>query len=493
MRVAAYVRVSTEEQATKGNSIEEQKERITYEARQNDWDKPEFFIDDGYSGKDMRRPELSRLLQAVENGEIHLVVTTKLDRLSRRLYDTLKIVEQMQRHNCKYVCLNLSMDLNTPQGMLMLQNMGSFAEFEREMIRERVRDNLISIAKKSGVTKKAFTTPCYGYNLEDGRFVINEEEMRVVRMIGEWILNGDGPKLIASRLNSPVYNVRTKQGGYWHDNTIRNLMRRETLYGAFIYNRTYKRNGTGKQLTRPKEEWIVVEDHHPAIFDKDEWDEIQIALSSRKRSMKQTSNERWLLSGLLICGHCGGKMAGYARHKKLESNGQMKDYFRYKCQTYTSQGLCFHHWIDRDDIEELVIHRLKEISESMQPHLLQIAVSTSKSEDDEMRDLTIRLERLDQKMQRQLEAFEDDLISAEDLKRARQRIDEERSKIVAELERIKNGDSRGSTDRVASHIRKRDSQLQSDDRLIQKNAIRQLIHSITIYNGEEVEIMFNIR
>jgi site-specific DNA recombinase len=491
--IAAYIRVSTDEQAKHGNSIEEQKERIIQYCKMNGLGTPVFYVDDGYSGKNMKRPELTRLLRNVEAGEVAMVITTKLDRLSRKLYHTLKIIDQLQRCHCKYTCLNMDMDLNTPQGMLMLQNMGSFAEFEREMTRERVRDNLLSIARKASETKKAFTIPCYGYDTVDEKFVINEEEAENVRMIVNWLLEGYGPRLIATRLNSPEYNVKTKVGGLWYPNTVRQLVKRETLFGALVYNRTYRRNGEGKTLKRPKEEWIVIEDHHPAIIDRETWEEIQITLQGRKRSHKQANNERWLLSGLLYCGHCGHKMVGYARHKHVKATNKIQDYFRYKCAGYTEKGICYHHWIDRDDIENLVVDQLKEIAASSQPSKLQLVISATKSNEDELRDLQIKLERLDQKMQRQIEAYEDELISADDLKRARQRIDDDRVRLHAEIDKLKSGETEGSVDKVASSVKKRENQIGSGDRLTQKNAIRQLIHSITIYNGEDVEIKYNIQ
>lgn len=485
MKAAAYVRVSTDEQANKGNSIEEQKERIIRECKDNSWGVPAFYIDDGYSGKDMKRPELSRLLADVQKGKYSVVITTKLDRLSRRLYDTLKMVEQFQRYDCRYKCINVDVDFSTPQGMLMLQQMGSFAEFEREMIRERVRDNMLSIARKSSETKKAFTVPCFGYDVVDGIYQINEHESKVVRMMVDWFLEGMGTREIAKRLNYSTPPIKTRNGLSWQDASIKQILSKETLYGTLVYNRTYKKNG--KTYTRPQEEWIVIEDHHPAIITKEEWQQIQSILEGRQIARKQADNERWLLSGLMYCGHCGEKMKGIFTVRKKYPEPRN---FRYICSGYTKKGLCFHHTIQRDEIEQLIHEELKDIATSAQPNRLQLVTSSPRDSVDDRKQIEVRLEKLNQKMQRQIEAYEDELISAEDLKRARERIDQERKQLQSELDKLLSSPDGGQSEKVADNAKRLSGKLNSENRLELKHAFRQLVSKIVIHNGGEVEVVY---
>lgn len=484
MRVGSYLRVSTDEQVQQGNSMFEQKERLAAYCKSNGWPVPTFYEDDGYSAKDMRRPALTRLLEDVKKGKFDLVITTKLDRLSRKLSDILHIVESLSNHNCNYTSTSQAFDTSTPQGKLMLQMLGAFAELEREMISERVRDNMKSIARNS---KKAITVPCYGYDVIDGQFVINEEEAKNVRMMADMMLSGKGTRFIAKKLND--IGAKSKTGKHWSETTVRQLLERETLIGQMVYNRSYKKNG--RTLIRPQEEWIVIEDHHEPILEEETFYEMQRLKDSRKHSNKHADNEKWLLSGLVICSHCGAKMIGKGYIKNYKKNNRSAEYLRYICSAYQKKGLCFHHQIDRDGLEQAIIYAVKQLSTVTQPNKLHLVVSHTKQEFNELEMLQARLRKLDQKMQKQIEAFEDDLISGQDLKRARERIDEERKTITQSIEEINLSGGSANNNKIVSNAKRLLNDVLSDDRLTVKNAIRKLVNQIVVTDGADVEIRYN--
>lgn len=479
MRVAAYVRVSTDEQADKGNSLFEQKERLQAYCKANGWEPPLIYEDDGYSAKDLRRPAITRLLDDVKKQKIDLVVTTKLDRLSRKLSDILNQVEFMKRNGSNYASTTQPFDTSTPQGMMMLQMLGAFAEFEREQISQRVRDNMRSLARNSN---KAISQPCYGYTIVDGYFQVNIEEALVIRQMAEWLINGTGFRNVAKQLNE--MGIRSKTGTHWSEITVRQLMQRETLVGKFVYNRTYRKHG--KTLTRPREEWIVIDDHHEAILEDSVFDELQLSIQSRKQTNKHADNERYLLSGLVKCGHCGSPMIGKFLTKK-----KYPDYiaFRYLCSGYQKKGLCFHHIIDRDDIEQYVIDQIKLAAEGKTGEL-QMAETRSKNEANEKELLLARLRKLDQKMQKQIEAYEEDLITGHDLKLAKERIEDDRRSIQRALDEIDNADEANDQARVNKNAKRMLADVLSESRAVAKNAIRKLIHQVTITNGETVETIW---
>lgn len=139
--VLGYLRVSTEEQARSGLGIEAQRERITTEAQHRGWD-VEWIVDDGFTAATLNRPGITRALTALRNHESGTLVVSKLDRLSRSLLDFAGLMERAQREKWNLVCLDLGIDLSTPQGQLMANVMASFAAYERELIRQRTRDAL---------------------------------------------------------------------------------------------------------------------------------------------------------------------------------------------------------------------------------------------------------------------------------------------------------------------------------------------------------------
>lgn len=479
MKIAGYIRVSTDEQVEKGFSLDEQRERLLSYCKAMGWPEPTIYEDDGYSAKDLRRPELSRLLGDVKTEGYTLIITTKLDRLSRRLFDILSVIDYLDKHNCSYASTSEPFDTTTPAGRMTLQMLGMVAEFERERISERVRDNMRSLARKG---EKIITRPCFGYDVKNGVMEINLEEALIVQQMAKWTLDGHGARDIARRLNE--MGVRTKNGYEWHDRTVRELLKRETLIGEFVYNRTYKK-GT-RIITRPEEEWIRVEDHHEPILDKETFYSIQKILDSRKQSASRYVDEvNYLLTGLLVCGHCGGKMIGRVDTKK--TNREYR-YYRYVCNTYMKKGGCFFHHLHREEIETIIIERIKKIATATAGQLDITVIKNQPTKRTDKEALEERLRKLDLKAQRQIEAFEDDLISSHDLKKAQERIEKERQQLLAALKDLEKSEQKDDGAVVQERAKRLLDDVLSVDRLKAKNAIRQLIHHVEIMNGTDVSI-----
>lgn len=489
MRVGGYPRVSTDEQAEQGYSLEEQTESIQKWCKEHGHPPAviEPYIDDGYSAKDLRRPGIKRLLDDVQNKKYDIIVTTKLNRLSRKLFDILGLIDFFDKNNCNYVSVSESFDTSTYIGRMQMQMLGVIAEFDRERIAEDVRNTMKSIARKAGDSKKAFTVPCYGYDVVEGIYQTNIEQALVIDKIADMIIGGMGCRGVAKTVNA-MPGVSSKLGAGFSEGTVRQLMRRETLKGMLIYNRTYKKNR--KTYTRPQEEWIIIEDHHPAILDEQKWNDVQRALDGRKNTNKHADNEKWLLTGLLVCGHCGGRMKG-AGHRKVNKNGTVKETWSYVCSAYHTKGSCVRNGINRDDLEEYTIGDIRNTATVSNVKKLQLVVSAPKSADNEKGMLEDRLKKLDAKMQKQIEAYEDELISREDLKKARSRIDEERSSIEKQLKELSIPNTQLNAQEANQNAKRHLEDILSGNRLIAKNAIRQVIQKIEILNGEEVKFVYH--
>lgn len=473
MRTACYVRVSTDEQSEKGNSLSEQEERLRAYCKAMGWDDPVLYIDDGYSAGDLRRPHLTRLLEDIKVQKYEIILTTKTDRLCRKLLDILNLVDYFDKYDCKYVSSSEGFDTSTPSGRMTLQLLGTFAEFERERIRERVRDNMISLAKN---TDRIISRPCYGYNVIDGQLLINIEESLIIKEMVKMTLKGLGARQIAKHLNEK--GITTKDGNQWHDKVLREFLKRETLIGEFVYNRTYKK-GT-RILTRPEDEWVHIKGHHDPIIDEQDFYEMQRILESRKTAGAHVKNDTYLLSGLIWCAHCGSKMNG--KHYKGKN-----EYFKYVCDGYQKKGTCHYHFVHRDDLEDKIKKRISTIL-TISTNKLKLVVTKSKIETSEKDMIQAKLDKLDSRMQKQLEAYEEDLISGRDLKQARERIEGEREKLNKSLSAVK--EDRPPQHKVKENAKRLIKDVMSVDRITAKNAIRQLIHKIEIKNGEDVTVVW---
>ncbi|MFC8686375.1 recombinase family protein [Brevibacillus porteri] len=476
MRVAAYIRVSTDEQADKGNSLVEQKERLNAYCIAMGWDAPELFIDDGYSAKDLKRPAIKQVMKRIENNEFDVVLTSKLDRLCRNLLDLLQVIDLFSSHNCGFVSASEHFDTSTAVGRMTLQLLGTFAEFERERISERVKDNMLSLAKNSD---KILTQPCYGYDIVDGRFVINEAEAAFIEFMFDLAEEGHGHRAIAKELN--LRGSATKRGKMWDQTNVRRLMSTETISGTMVYNKRQTKNG--KTVLRSKDEWIVKEDNHPAIIPLVRYNKVQDIFNSRKKARKHADSETYLLTGLLKCHHCGQNMRGNTARQKTKYGEYT--YYRYMCSSYNKGYGCKHHMVHRDDFEALIINEIKAIKSSSTKNI-NIKVAAPASISDEIKDVNSQLSKVDKKMQKQIEAYENDLISAVDLKIARERVELERNQLMDKLEKLKGKSI--DIDTIKNNAKRALDDIAGIDRTKAKSTLRLLIDQIELENGELVNI-----
>ncbi|MGZ0043444.1 recombinase family protein [Paenibacillus ottowii] len=486
MLVYAYPRVSTDEQAERGNSLIEQQERIKAYCTAMGWDDPVFYIEEGYSAKSTNRPQLTKLLEDIKaSDEGGIIITTKLDRLSRSLFDILSLVKYFDKYNFKYVSQSEGFDTSTPAGRLVLQMLGMVAEFERGRISERVRDNMRSIAKNS---KRVITRPCFGYDVINGQMVINIEEALIIRRGAEALLAGKPSRTIIGSWNAR--EIKTKEGNEWHSKVFRELYQRETLIGKIIYNKTYREDG--QVITRDPSEWIIIEDHHEPILDEDTFEKLQALFEGRKTVGKHISNDTYLLSGLVYCGHCKSKMNGKMNRSFSKKLNKENLHYQYLCDGYLKKSKCYHHFAKRDDLEALILSRIEELSTAA-PGTLQLVVS-SKTEsgeaDEEKKKITARLEKLEKNMQKQIDAYNDDLITAHDLKLASERAKKERESLVKMLSEIDENNPSKTNSKIVKKAKKISPDISSPDRLKAKQAIRGIISEIVVTNGEDVSIVW---
>jgi site-specific DNA recombinase len=479
MNIAAYVRVSTDEQADKGNSIFEQQERLSAYCRAMGWQEPTFYIDDGYSAKNLKRPAITRLLENVENKSVSTIIATKLDRVCRNLLDLLNAVEIFEKNDCRFVSASESFDTSTAAGRMTLHLLGMFAEFERERISERVKDNMLSLARN---TDKALSIPCFGYEIVGGRYAINHAEAEHVRFAFDLAEQGKGSRTIAKLLNER--GVTTKRGKSWDQVNVKRLMANETLKGWRIFNK--RKSVKGKIKMRPESEWIVAEDNHPAIIESERFDRVQQIVNSRKRTHARSESETYLLTGVIYCKLCGGRMKGQtSRHR---SGRNPHDYFRYICSNYVLGYGCRHHAIHRDELEQFVIGQMKRIAEATDAQIEQM-LGVVKSNEQEISASTEQLAKIEKRMQKQIEAYENDLISAHDLKLARQRIEQERTKLEEHIAELKRREVNPS--QVRANIVGQMDDILGTDRIIAKTSMSMLIEQILV-DAPSVDIVWRI-
>jgi DNA invertase Pin-like site-specific DNA recombinase len=284
LRCAVYTRKSSEEGLEQEfNSLDAQREACeAYIASQKaeGWLLvPDRYDDGGMSGATLERPALKRLLGDIEAQRVDIVVVYKIDRLSRALMDFAKLVEVFDRNSVTFVSVTQSFNTTTSMGRLTLNILLSFAQFEREVIGERIRDK-IAASRKRGMWMGGFVP--LGYDVRDRKLVVNEAEARKVRMIFERFVRIGSATTLVRMLRAE--GITGKYG---------KLVDKGYVY-KLLNNRTYIGLAVHKGTAYPGE--------HDAIVNQALWDKVHsiLADSPRQRAARTRAQTPALLKGLIF-------------------------------------------------------------------------------------------------------------------------------------------------------------------------------------------------
>lgn len=328
--VALYVRVSTEEQAVGGFSIGGQLEKLELACKLHDWLPIPAYVDDGYSGKDMDRPAMKRLMEDARKGLFGLVLVYKLDRLSRRLGDLIPFGDQLERMKIGIRSVTEPMDTSNPAGKLLFNLLGSFAQFEREMISERTRLGL-NRRKKEG---KWNGLPPFGYRMDkEGLLEIHPDELPFARRVFDLFLQDNlGVKAIARTLRQEDRCTRRKRK--WAKNSVWNMLVNPAYAGLY------------------RIEEKLVKAPHKGIITREEFEQVQQILEGKNPTNARNHLSPNVLNGLIRCGLCGSVM----------TTGKGKGHYYYHCTGRGRDNQCPMGWIPARDVETEVIRDIKAIA-----------------------------------------------------------------------------------------------------------------------------------
>ena len=257
VRVAIYTRVSTEDQAKQGFSLEAQRERLEAYCLARDWSVAEKYIDDGHSGRNVRRPAYQKMMAERERWDAILVI--KMDRIHRNSRNFMEMMENLREWGKDFVSASESLDTSTAMGRFVMDIIQRIAQLESEQIGERVYMGMSQKAKV-GPGILGFHAPI-GYELTDGRLVPNAAEAEVVREMFALCLNGRTLEEIASDLNAA--GQTTKRDTAWTSVKVHRILHNPVYAGHLRWDGFVRKS-----------------DHEPLVT-VDAFNEVQGQLRSR--------------------------------------------------------------------------------------------------------------------------------------------------------------------------------------------------------------------
>lgn len=408
-KVALYLRWSTEEQ-TQGTTLEVQLSADKNYILSQGWNINEnlIFIDDGYSGANLNRPEMTRLREYVQNDKIDCVVVYKLDRLSRNLRDAVNLVMDEWIDKCYLKSVTEPIDTTTPLGKQIFYILMGFAEMEREVIKERTWNGKVIRAKEG---KNPGCRVAYGFTNDvsnPGHFILIPEEAKIVRFIFDEYLRGQGLRQIANYLNE---NGISRRGIAWDFSSISYLLSNPFYYGELVYGR----HSEDRQWIKYNEPLSRVQsDYIEPIVTKEEFEQVQIIKDS-KNTMKSRRSGRsysspYLLTGLLKCKECNHGLGALA-----PSTGRR--FYYYVCRGYSNKGRKFctkSSYINMEILDELVYEELKE--DFLNKNLSNLLDRFNKQHEDIINQIKISINDCEKKLKtinKQLQKIEKDYMTGD--------------------------------------------------------------------------------
>lgn len=380
---ALYERLSRDDdQVGDSNSIVNQKKYLESYAEQRGYTNIKHYTDDGWSGGNFNRPAWKQLEADIEAGKVAHVIVKDMSRIGRDYLQTGFYTEVFFReHGVHFIAIANSVDSDD-------QNSNEFAPFLNIMnewyLRDLSRKQRTAIRVKGESGKPTTNCAIYGYKKMPGdkySWYIDEEAAEVVRRIFRLTIEGKGPYDIArilydDKVETPaVYLGKQKKGVWkskeefpnpynWSGYIVGQILSKPEYMGHTVNFRSHKQSYKDKNpVMNPKEDWMIFENTHEAIVDKETW---ELAQKLRKTPRRHdTLGEANPLTGLLFCADCGAKMTNHRSRGGTESSPYPSDF--YDCSTYTlahqkRTHACCGHYIRTKAVRELVLNTIRTVS-----------------------------------------------------------------------------------------------------------------------------------
>lgn len=342
--IALYKRVSTTEQAQNGHSLAEQEERMRNYCKAFDWDNIKVYADGGFSGSNLDRPAMQRLISDIKAHKVEKVIVYKLDRLSRSQKDTLMLIEDtFLKNGCDFVSISENFDTSTPLGRAMIGIISVFAQLEREQIKERMVMGKEARAKQG---KYSSSKALVGYDYIDGQLIPNDYEKSLVNRIFNDYANGKRIYSITRELNdSGLFHKNCK----WNDNGVHRVLTNRTYLGEIKYSN------------------IWYQGNHEPIISEDLFKKCQKNLERvREESieMHRRFGANSVLGGVLYCAKCGAKFS-----KKSQICKNYDNYVYYVCnsrlkphKSLIKDPNCKNKRWKMSELDEIILGEIKKLS-----------------------------------------------------------------------------------------------------------------------------------
>ena len=470
LNTAIYMRVSTDEQAKEGFSINAQKDKLTKYAMARDWEIYDYYVDE-VSGKNIQdRPDMVRLLKDLQNGKINNVLVYKIDRLTRSTKNLIELTELFKKCSCEFNSLMESIDTSSATGRMFLKIVGIFAEFERENLAERVSFGYEQKTREGNYTN---TNGVYGYDYHiGGELTVNEEESEIVKYIYEQYISGQSMTKISKKLIEQ--KIPTKRGGKWCQSTIHSILYNPLYIGKVRYGLDNKKYSAKFEQDGKYEK----------ILDEEVFYNAQEIMKKRKKyDTKKYSSDNTYFLGALRCSVCGARMCAH-QNQQTKKDGSVRLYIRYYCYS-SGNGNCKAKGFSYKKIDNAFTDYISAI-ENFKPAPLSSLSDVKNQSEVRNKKINTEIERLERKREKLKELFLSDELTLQEYKGFSNDIRQKINSLRTEIESIQGDEKEveyNDIESIIGNIKENWGNLSNGEK---RQFVHQFISNITAYsyNGE---------
>ena len=510
-RVGIYIRLSRDDGNIESDSVVSQRSLLNQYVKENCYNVIDEYVDDGFTGTNFERPAFKRMIKDIESGKINMIITKDMSRLGRDYIGTGELIEKyFPNNNIRYIAINDGIDTfldNTNNDIAPFKAIMN--DMYAKDISKKVKTSLHS-RMKDGLYVSGRCP--YGFMKDPNNknhLIINYEQAKTVRLIFDLALRGKTYHFIAQELTKRkiktpasyykyIWNTKysskciSKKLGVWVDTTIKAILTNQIYVGDSVQGKTKKINYKLKKTIKnnPKD-YIIVENTHEAIIDKDTFNYVQTLLP--KNAKRPEKKRFYLLDGLLYCGDCKHRITIRYQNKTGRSYTTC-DYYR----TYSKYHVCTTHTNNYETLEKIILDNIKDVYEKyLDKNKIKDSIGNITFEDDtlKLKKQIESLELTNNKLTENLDKTYMDMLSGilDELQylRVSKNIKNEIENNKARIDNLKNeqiNSSKIDNKKIEQYI---DEFLSIENQT--RKLIINLIEKIYIYQDKRVDIIFSFK
>lgn len=471
-KVAIYVRVSTQDQAEEGYSIEEQISKLEKYCDIKDWHVYEIYKDPGFTGSTIDRPGMKKLIRDANYGKFDTVLVYKLDRLSRSQKDTLYLIEDVFiERKVDFVSLSENFDTSTAFGKAMIGILSVFAQLEREQITERMQMGKVGRARSG--KPMGWTRPPFGYTYADGNYIVDDFKALIIKKIYKEYLSGTSITKLRDKLNEEGHIGKDIK---WSYRAVR-LILDNPVYAGYI---------------NFKEE--LYKGNHKPIVSKETFDKVQLELDIRQKQAYANNNNprpfqgKYMLSGLARCGYCGAPLESTLGNIRKDGT-RLKKYqcmnrtVKLRTTNYNNNKKCVSGFYHMNVLEEYVVDEISKLQ--MNPKTAFERKETKNEDHTEIYEQ--RIISIDKKINKLSDLYMNDLITLEDMQHKAKSLKDERNILIDKIYRSENNLKNIKKEKAQNYLKNLEKNINEETYENKKKIINILIEKVDV-KADEIKV-----